>query len=87
MNTLYQYLQKVDDTSQIIEREFKWVLKVLRSCETLTQVHKTEKLFLFLLKKHKVYFKALGKKDIFKKIIKDEFYDEMRSHSRKLNKI
>lgn len=87
MNILYRYLQKVDDTSQIIELEFRWTLKVLYSCVTLSQIYKSEKLFLIFLRNHKNYFKSLGKKDLYKQILRDEFYSEMRNQIRKINKI
>lgn len=87
INKIHQYLEKTENTSQLIENEFRWILKVLHSCETLGQVYKTEKLFLILLRNYKVYFKSLGKKDLYKQILRDEFYSEMRNQIRKINKI
>jgi hypothetical protein len=46
-----------------INEDFNWVLKVLDSCETLTQVRRTEKLFDNFKNLHKEHFKSLGKKD------------------------
>ena len=46
-----------------INEDFNWVLKVLDSCETLTQVRRTEKLFDNFKNLHKEHFNSLGKKD------------------------
>lgn len=87
MNLLSRFFQRVDETSQSIDSDFKWIIKVLHSCETLTQVHRTERIFLNFLKNNKLYFKSLGKKDLYKQILKDEFYSEMRNQRDKVKKI
>ena len=51
-----------------INEDFNWVLKVLDSCETLTQVRRTEKLFDNFKNLHKEQFKSLGKKDQTKEL-------------------
>ena len=51
-----------------INEDFNWVLKVLDSCETLTQVRRTEKLFDNFKNLHKEHFKSLGKKDQTKEL-------------------
>jgi hypothetical protein len=61
-----------------INKDFNWVLNVLDSCETLTQVRRTERLFDNFKNKHKDYFKSLGKKDLLKKTLKNEFKTSMR---------
>ena len=87
MNLLSRFFQRVDETNQSIDSDFKWIIKVLHSCETLTQVHRTERLFLNFLKNNKWYFKSLGKKDLYKQILRDEFYTEMRNQIDKVKKI
>ena len=87
MNLLSRFFQRIDESSQTIDSDFKWIIKVLHSCETLTQVHRTERIFLNFLKNNKWYFKSLGKKDLYKQILRDEFYTEMRTQSSKVKKI
>ena len=61
-----------------INEDFNWVLKVLDSCETLTQVRRTEKLFDNFKNLHKEHFKSLGKKDQTKQTFKETFKKSMR---------
>ena len=61
-----------------INEDFNWVLKVLDSCETLTQVRRTEKLFDNFKNLHKEHFNSLGKKDQTKQTFKDTFKKSMK---------
>jgi len=61
-----------------VNDDFSWVIKVLNSCETISHVMSTEKLFDNFKNKHKDYFKSLGKNDLLKKTIKNEFKTLMR---------
>ena len=57
--------------------DFNWVMKVLDSCETVSHVMSTEKLFDNFKNKHKDYFKSLGKDDQLKKTLKNKFKTSM----------
>jgi hypothetical protein len=61
-----------------VNDDFNWVMKVLNSCETISHVMSTEKLFDNFKNKHKDYFKSLGKDSNLKKTIKNEFKMSMR---------
>jgi hypothetical protein len=61
-----------------VNDDFNWVMKVLNSCETISHVMSTEKLFDNFKNKHKDYFKSLDKKDLLKKTLKNEFKTSMR---------
>jgi hypothetical protein len=87
MNLLSLFFQKVEKPNQFIDSDFNWILKVLHSCESLKQIHNTELLFLIFLKNNKRYFKSLGRKDLYKQILKDEFYSEVRNQRDKVKKI
>lgn len=56
-----------------IQKDFDWVMKVLNSCETQSQIRRTEKLFDNFKNLHKEHFKSLGKKDQTKQQYKDLF--------------
>ena len=61
-----------------VNDDFNWVMKVLNSCETISHVMSTERLFDNFKNKHKDYFKSLGKDSNLKKTIKNEFKMSMR---------
>jgi hypothetical protein len=61
-----------------VNDDFNWVMKVLNSCETISHVMSTERLFDNFKNKYKDYFKSLGKKDLLKKTLKNEFKTSMR---------
>ena len=64
-----------------IQKDFDWVMKVLNSCETQTQIRRTEKLFDNFKNLHKEHFKSLGKKDQTKQQYKDLFKKTMQEMS------
>lgn len=70
-----------------IDKEFRWVLKVLDSSTTLRHIKTSENLFNLFLKKHSKSFKSLGKKDIYKSICKEEFRSNMKEKIREVQKI
>lgn len=61
-----------------IQNDFNWVIKVLNSCETHSQIRRTEKLFDNFKNLHKEHFKSLGKKDKTKQEFKDTFKKTLR---------
>lgn len=69
-----------------VQKDFDWVLKVLNSCETQTQVRRTEKLFDNFKNLHKEHFKSLGKKDQTKQQYKDIFKKTMKEMSSTVEK-
>ena len=69
-----------------IQKDFDWVMKVLNSCETQTQIRRTEKLFDNFKNLHKEHFKSLGKKDQTKQQYKDLFKKTMKEMSSKVEK-
>lgn len=69
-----------------IQKDFDWVMKVLNSCETQTQIRRTEKLFDNFKNLHKEHFKSLGKKDQTKQQYKDLFKKTMQEMSSKVEK-
>ena len=64
-----------------VQKDFDWVMKVLNSCETQTQIRRTEKLFDNFKNLHKEHFKSLGKKDQTKQQYKDLFKKTMQEMS------
>ena len=64
-----------------IQKDFDWVMKVLNSCETQTQIRRTEKLFDNFKNLHKEHFKSLGKKNQTKQQYKDLFKKTMQEMS------
>jgi replication-associated recombination protein RarA len=70
-----------------INKDFNWVLNVLDSCETLTQVRRTEKLFENFKNIHKEHFKSLDKKDETKKVFKENFKKSMREKISAIEKL
>jgi hypothetical protein len=70
-----------------INEDFNWVLKVLNSCETLTQVRRTEKLFDNFKNLNKEHFKMLGKKDQTKQNFKDTFKKSMKEKIASVEKL
>lgn len=70
-----------------INEDFNWVIKVLNSCETLTQVRRTEKVFENFKNLHKEHFKSLGKKDETKKTFKENFKKSLREKISTLEKL
>jgi hypothetical protein len=70
-----------------INEDFNWVIKVLNSCETLTQVRRTEKLFENFKNLHKEHFKSLSKKDNTKKTFKDNFKKSLREKITAIEKL
>ena len=64
-----------------VQKDFDWVMKVLNSCETQTQIRRTEKLFDNFKNLHKEHFKSLGKKDQTKQEYKDLFKKTMQERS------
>ena len=69
-----------------IQKDFDWVIKVLNSCETQTQIRRTEKLFDNFKNLHKEHFKSLGKKNQTKQVYKDLFKKTMKEMSSKVEK-
>ena len=69
-----------------VQKDFDWVLKVLNSCETQTQIRRTEKLFDNFKNLHKEHFKSLGKKDQTKQQYKDLFKKTMKEMSSTVEK-
>jgi len=69
-----------------IQKDFDWVMKVLNSCETQTQIRRTEKLFDNFKNLHKEHFKSLGKKDQTKQQYKDLFKKTMQEMSSTVEK-
>ena len=69
-----------------IQKDFDWVIKVLNSCETQTQIRRTEKLFDNFKNLHKEHFKSLGKKDQTKQQYKDLFKKTMQEMSSTVEK-
>ena len=61
-----------------VTEDFNWVMNVLNSCETISHVMITEKLFDNFKNKHKDYFKSLDKKDQTKQNFKDTFKKSMK---------
>ena len=70
-----------------INEDFNWVLKVLDSCETLTQVRRTEKLFDNFKNLHKEHFKSLGKKDQTKQTFKETFKKSIKEKITSVEKL
>jgi len=70
-----------------INEDFNWVIKVLNSCETLTQVRRTEKLFENFKNLHKEHFKSLGKKDETKKTFKENFKKSLKEKVSTIEKL
>ena len=70
-----------------IQKDFDWVMKVLNSCETQTQIRRTEKLFDNFKNLHKEHFKSLGKKDQTKQEYKDLFKKTMKEMSSTVEKL
>jgi hypothetical protein len=70
-----------------INEDFNWVMKVLNSCETLTQVRRTEKLFENFKNLHKEHFKLLGKKDETKKTFKENFKKSLKEKVKTIEQI
>ena len=64
-----------------VQKDFDWVMKVLNSCETQTQIRRTEKLFDNFKNLHKEHFKSLGKKNQTKQQYKDLFKKTMQEMS------
>lgn len=69
-----------------VQKDFDWVMKVLNSCETQTQIRRTEKLFDNFKNLHKEHFKSLGKKDQTKQQYKDLFKKTMQEMSSTVEK-
>lgn len=70
-----------------VQKDFDWVMKVLNSCETQTQIRRTEKLFDNFKNLHKEHFKSLGKKDQTKQEYKDLFKKTMKEMSSIVEKL
>ena len=70
-----------------IQKDFDWVIKVLNSCETQTQIRRTEKLFDNFKNLHKEHFKSLGKKNQTKQEYKDLFKKTMKEMSSTVEKL
>ena len=70
-----------------INEDFNCVMKVLDSCETLTQVRRTEKLFENFKNLHKEHFKLLGKKDETKKTFKENFKKSLKEKVKTIEQI
>lgn len=70
-----------------VQKDFDWVMKVLNSCETQTQIRRTEKLFDNFKNLHKEHFKSLGKKDQTKQEYKDLFKKTMKEMSSTVEKL
>ena len=70
-----------------VQKDFDWVMKVLNSCETQTQIRRTEKLFDNFKNLHKEHFKSLGKKDQTKQKYKDLFKKTMKEMSSTVEKL
>ena len=70
-----------------VQKDFDWVMKVLNSCETQTQIRRTEKLFDNFKNLHKEHFKSLGKKDQTKQEYKDHFKKTMKEMSAIVEKL
>ena len=73
-------MDKITDASN-------WAIKVLNSCETLTQVRRTEKLFENFKNLHKEHFKSLGKKDDTKKTFKENFKKSLKEKVSTIEKL
>ena len=70
-----------------VQKDFDWVMKVLNSCETQTQIRRTEKLFDNFKNLHKEHFKSLGKKDQTKQTFKDTFKKSMKEKVASVEKL
>lgn len=70
-----------------VQKDFDWVMKVLNSCETQTQIRRTEKLFDNFKNLHKEHFKSLGKKDQTKQEYKALFKKTMKEMSSIVEKL
>lgn len=70
-----------------VENDFSWVLKVLNSCETMTQLRRTEKLFDNFKNLHKEHFRSLGKKDDTKENFKKQFKKIVKEKTHTVEKL